>query len=150
MVGPSSDIMSTEDREKLKLQLMRHEGIRLKVYADTVGVPTIGVGRNLRAKGISYDEAQFLLENDLDDCIHDCIRFPWFIELDAVRQRAVVDLRFNLGSKGLRTFKKFLACMAIQAYARAARQLEQSKWFGQVKTRGPRIVQMIEFAKDPL
>lgn len=142
--------MTTAAREALKLQLMRHEGIKLKVYIDTLGVPTIGVGRNLRDKGISHDEAQFLLENDLDECIKDCLAFPWFADLDEIRQRAIVDLRFNLGRAKLRTFTNTLAAMARKDYPRAASNLRQSQWYRQVKTRGPRIVAMIETGKEPL
>ena len=36
------------DKARLKKQLVRHEGKRLKVYKDSEGIPTIGVGFNLR------------------------------------------------------------------------------------------------------
>ena len=142
--------MTAEDRAKLQVQIMRHEGVRLKVYRDSLGIETIGVGRNLRDKGITHDEALFLLDNDLDECIRDCATFPWFADLDPVRQRAIVDLRFNLGARGLRTFKRMLAAMAERDYPCAAGQLRQSKWYQQVASRGPRIVAMLATGLDPL
>src|SRR3990167_270296 len=84
-------------RRGLSDQLIRHEGLRLKLYSDSLGVPTIGVGRNLRDKGISHAEAMLLLENDLDEVLVDLQTFPWWAALDPVRQRVLVDLRFNLG-----------------------------------------------------
>ncbi len=36
------------DKTKLKAQLIKHEGKRSKVYKDSEGVPTIGVGFNLK------------------------------------------------------------------------------------------------------
>jgi lysozyme len=52
----------------LALTLQRHEGLRLRLraYRDTVGKLTIGYGRNLDDRGISEDEAGFMLDNDID------------------------------------------------------------------------------------
>jgi lysozyme len=116
------------DRQKLVDQIIQHEGIKLKPYTDTVGKLTIGVGRNLTDVGLSDREAMILLDHDLDDCLHDLTQaFPWFGALDDVRQRAVVDLRFNLGAAGLQGFRNFLHCMAVADYAGAARELLNSK-----------------------
>lgn len=133
--------MST--RDALLDQLIAHEGLRLKPYVDTVGKLTIGVGRNLTDKGISTTEALSMLDHDLDEVVADLATFPWFLTLDAIRQRACCDLRFNLGPRGFRSFKKFLAAMAKKDYATAAGQLRSSKWYGQVGRRGPTVVHMI-------
>ena len=45
--------------------LKRHEGLRLKPYQDTIGKLTIGYGRNLDDRGISKEEAEYLLRNDI-------------------------------------------------------------------------------------
>ena len=142
--------MTDEDRGKLIVQLIRHEGIRLEPYLDSVGKWTIGVGRNLTDKGISDDEARFLLENDLDECISDCQSFPWFAGLDGVRQRVVVDLRFNLGGAGLRRFKRTLAYVASGDFELAAAALLDSKWSRQVKTRATRLAEMLRTGLDPV
>lgn len=140
--------MSTEDRDKLVLQIMRHEGVRLTVYADSLGIPTIGVGRNLRDKGISHDEALFLLDNDLDECIRDCATFSWFADLNPVRQRVLVDMRFNLGPSRLRGFRNTLAAMARGDYEAGARGMLASKWAKQVGQRAVRLAQMMRTGKD--
>ena len=49
----------------LREMLIRDEGLRLKPYRDTVGKLTIGVGRNLEDVGISAEEADLLLHNDI-------------------------------------------------------------------------------------
>lgn len=133
----------TDERAKLQLQIMRHEGVKLKVYLDTLGIETIGVGRNLRDKGISHDEAMFLLDNDLDECIRDCATFPWFADLDPVRQRVVVDLRFNLGPSRLRGFKNTLAAIGRGDYEAAAAGMLKSKWATQVGQRAIRLAEMM-------
>ena len=136
--------MTDADRVALRRQLERHEGRRLKVYRCTAGYLTIGVGRNLEGRGITNDEADYLLDHDIDLCIAGLeARYAWFTGLDAVRQRAMVDLAFNLGLAGLATFRKCLAAMARTDYDAAANELHDSAWFTQVGVRGPRIVGMV-------
>lgn len=137
------------DREALVAQLIDHEGLRLKIYKDTLGIETIGVGRNLRTGGITREEALYLLGNDLDDCILDLALFPWFPPLDAVRQRAVIDLRFALGHDGFRFFREFIAAMARKNYPRASLEIQTSKWAFQVQqARVLRLRAMIETGTD--
>ncbi len=50
---------------RIKAQLIRHKGLKLKPYRCTAGKLTIGVGRNLDDCGISQTEAYVLLENDI-------------------------------------------------------------------------------------
>lgn len=140
--------MTTETYEALKLQVMRHEGKRLLPYKDTVGKLTIGYGRNLTDRGISDDEAGFLLENDLNACVADCESFPWFAGLDPVRQRVLVDLRFNLGAAGIRRFTRTLQCVQAGDFAGAADGLLASKWAAQVKTRATRLAAMMRTGQD--
>ena len=52
------------DKEKLMEKLVAHEGLRLQVYKDTLGIDTIGIGRNLQDRGISKEE---LDELDIED-----------------------------------------------------------------------------------
>jgi len=49
--------MMTDDfKMKLRALLIKHEGIEKHVYTDSLGIFTIGIGRNLEAKGVSPDE----------------------------------------------------------------------------------------------
>lgn len=140
---------SVAERDKLLEQLKRHEGLRLKPYTDTTGHLTIGYGRNLAGKGISREEATVLLEHDMDEAITDCSTFAWFVQLDGVRQRAIVDFRFNLGPAGFRKFRKFLAAMEAQNYTQAVHELGHSLWAKQVGTRADEIMTMIGTGVDP-
>lgn len=139
----------SDERQLLVDQLIDHEGLRLKVYTDTVGVPTIGVGRNLRDRGLSREEALYLLGNDIDACILDLVTFAWFPPLDTVRQRAVIDLRFQLGYEGFRDFKDFIAAMARGCFIQASFHLDNSRWAKQVApARKNHIRSMIETGID--
>ena len=46
-------------------QLRFHEGVKNHVYKDHLGIETIGVGRNLVDRGLTDEEVDFLLSNDI-------------------------------------------------------------------------------------
>lgn len=140
--------MTDSEREKLKLQLMRHEGIRLKPYRDTVGKLTIGVGRNLSDVGITHDEAMFLLENDLDGVVAQCGHFAWYRQLDAVRQRVIADMVFNLGITRFSAFKATIRAIETGDYEKAGAQMLKSLWAKQVKGRAVRLADIMRTGKD--
>lgn len=113
-------------------------------YKDSLGLLTIGCGRCIERRGITADEADYLLDNDIDLCLRGLsTAYAWFRDLDVIRQRALVDLAFNLGIAGLAQFRNFLGAMARTDYEDAADHLTRSLWFRQVKSRGPRVVAMI-------
>lgn len=142
--------MTSGALDALRSQLIEHEGERLTVYTCPAGYPTIGVGRNLIGTGISREESRYLLDNDIRRCIGSAVAaFPWFESLDEVRQRAVVDLIFNMGIGKLKTFTTTLSCFARGAYGDAANALVASKWYGQVGRRAKRIVAMVRTGTDP-
>jgi lysozyme len=137
------------EHERLVAQLIDHEGLRLRPYVDTVGKLTIGVGRNLTDKGLSKPEALHLLENDIHECIADLASAPWLERLDAVRQRAMLDLRFNLGPTRFRLFKQMLRALDDLRYGDAADALLASKWATQVQpARRDRLVRMLRTGID--
>jgi lysozyme len=142
--------MTGDARAALRKQLIRHEGLRLLPYRDTVGLLTIGCGRNIEARGITEAEAMFLLDNDIDLCVRQLTaKFIWFQELDSIRQRAMVDLCFNMGIAGLSNFRTALAAMGRDDFDAAANAFQDSAWFRQVKSRGPRVVHMIRTGTEP-
>lgn len=137
------------ERQRLVDQLVLHESLRLKPYTDTVGKITIGCGRNLTDTGISQREAFDLLDHDLDAAVADLAgAFAWFVHLDPVRQRVLVDMRVNLGPTRFRQFTKMLAAVAAGEYVAASVQMAQSRWAGQVKTRAQRLGRMMATGQD--
>jgi len=136
--------MTAAERDALRQQLIRHEGLRLFPYVDTVGKITIGVGRNLTDRGLSHHEVRALLDTDINDALNALAVFPWFTTLDPIRQRALVDLCFNLGLPRLRTFKNMLAALERRDWPRAARELLASRYASQVGRRAITIARMLE------
>ena len=137
-------VVTVTDRQSLVDDLIRDEGLRLKVYEDSLGIATIGVGRNLSGKGISHSEALLLLEHDIDEAIADLATFPWFPLLGTARQHVLVNMRFNLGPVRFRIFKRMLTALAAGDYQKAAVSMRESKWYGQVKGRAVRLVRQMQ------
>lgn len=133
--------------ENLLEMLKRHEGVKSHVYRCSAGYETIGVGRNISKSGmgLSDDEVDYLLENDIERVIKELSsEYPWFNTLDDVRKDAMIDISFNLGATRLRGFKRALAAMEVADYKTAAKEFLDSKWSRDVKGRATELCYMIE------
>ena len=133
--------------ENLLEMLKRHEGVKSHVYLCSAGYETIGVGRNISKSGmgLSDDEVDYLLENDIERVIKELSsEYPWFNALDDVRKDAMIDISFNLGATRLRGFKRALAAMEVADYKTAAKEFLDSKWSRDVKGRATELCYMIE------
>ena len=131
------------DRTLLKSQLERHEGLRLRVYKDTVGKETIGYGRNLVDVGISRDEAELMLDNDISTVERQLETVDEYQALDPVRQAVLANLCFNVGFKGIIGFKRMWRALAKRDYAGAATEMLDSKWAKQVGYRADELAQIM-------
>jgi lysozyme len=122
----------------LEDQLRRDEAEKQFAYDDADGSTllkgstlkgnlSIGVGRNLSAKGISPKEQDFLLNNDIQDAMIALeANFGWALNLDTVRKGAVLNLLFNMGAHALLGFPKFIAAMQQSDWATAKAELLNS------------------------
>lgn len=129
-----------DDRDALAAQLRVDEGVEATPYVDTVGKITIGVGRNLTDRGLSGDEIDYLLHNDIDLVLEEMARaFPWALRLDMVRQQVLANMLFNLGVTRLRGFRHTLTCMQLGDYEAAAKGMLASLWAEQVGGRAVRL-----------
>ena len=130
-------------------QLKLHEGVRDRPYKDSVGKLTIGVGRNLTDKGLKPKEIEYLLMNDIMDCIDDLNKYlPWWRQLNEVRQRVLMDMCFNLGIGGLLGFKNTLSFIQSGDYEQASQNMLSSKWASQVGQRSRRLSEMMRTGQD--
>lgn len=132
------------DRSAMIAELTRDEGFRAKPYHCTAGKLTIGVGRNIQEVGITKDEAAVLLVNDIERCAAELDqKLPWWRELDAVRQRVLLNMNFNLGITKLLGFRNTLAAVRERRFDDAAAGMEASLWHRQVGDRARRLVSMM-------
>lgn len=125
-------------------QLKRHEGIKLTPYRCTSNKLTIGVGRNLEDVGISEQEAEMLLQNDIQEAVKQLKeRFPWTLELDEVRFAALINFTFNVGIGTVSKFKNAMALLKAKKYDMAADEFLQSRWAKQVGQRAIEVTEQI-------
>ena len=129
-------------------QIKKHEGLRLKVYKDSLGIPTIGYGRNLKDRGISTQEAEVLLLHDLKDHIQGLLaKAPWIKTLSTPRKWVLYNMAFNLGIQGLLSFKKTLSLIKEGQYKKASRNMLKSKWAKQVHNRANHLAEQMQTGK---
>lgn len=152
--------------------LHRDEGLRLKVYWDTEGYPTIGIGHLItpqpirdmgrinkilsnqigrEVKGnpgaISMDEASKLFQEDLKKVQNDIGRHsvvgPVYNKENRSRQMALENMAFQMGLGGLAKFRGMLSAMLIGDYKKAFEEARNSVWFNQTKGRASRVSMII-------
>jgi lysozyme len=137
------------DRQRLCQQLRLHEGVEHKPYKCTAGYLTIGVGRNIEERGLSDDEIDFLLDNDVQIVVDELGRtYDWFFDLTEVRQRVVADMVFNLGLPRFSQFKNMIAAIEAEDYVQASNEMMDSRWAQQVGLRASRLAEMMETDED--
>lgn len=125
--------------EICQAQLPIDEGRRSKPYKDSVGILTVGVGRNLE-KGLADDEIALLLKNDITeaDAAARAV-FPAFDSLSEARKAVLVNMAFNLGQARLAGFVNTLGAIADGRWEDAAKGMLASKWAFQVGQRAQRL-----------
>lgn len=144
-----------------------NEGYKTKVYKDTKGNRTVGIGFNLedagnkqflKKAGISLDEILggreltdreviTLYNHSLTQAFKDAKQFdPQFTKRPEPVKKALVDMAFNLGLTKLNKFKKMRTALMQNDYKVAADEMVDSNWYKQVKTRGPRTVKLMASA----
>lgn len=131
--------------KRLISQLKRDEGFRNKPYFCTAGKLTIGYGRNLDENGISEDEAEIMLVNDLRSSRTDCeLVFPNFDCYVRPRQYALINMMFNLGLSRFLGFKKMIRAIKEDNWDEASVQALDSRWAEQVGDRAERIARSLK------
>lgn len=136
--------MTLRDRQQLAKDVQHAEGYRAKAYKDTEGVWTIGYGTNLQELTIDEPLAARWLARKLAESERELETFGWYAGLTTIRQRALVELVYNMGLPRLLSFVEMLKAIREKAYTVAAAELLDSKWAQQVgPMRSRRIAEMI-------
>lgn len=142
-------------------KLIEHEGLVLTVYKDSLGIDTIGIGRNLKDRGISREEldyldipnmevvyehgiseadARYLALNDIAIVENELCRVhPCVEELDSVRQLVLMDMAFNMGVPRLCKFKLMWNAIHEQEFENASLEMIDSRWARQVGGRAKKL-----------
>jgi len=133
-----------KNKERLKTSLINDEAFRSKPYRCSANKLTIGVGRNIEDRGISRKEGLFLLDNDIREVEEDMLGlFPRFGQFSESRQVALMNMRFQLGYRRFRKFKKMIQAVRNRDWGEVKVQAKDSKWYRQVTRRAERILKML-------
>lgn len=128
-------------RDELKSYLRQAEGWRATLYPDSLGIPTIGYGRNM-TKPISKAVGELMLEEDLREAENAvATMIPVSAKLDLVRRSVLVEMAFNMGITRLLEFKKMLFAVISEQWEVAAKEMLDSKWARQVGGRAKRLAE---------
>lgn len=154
----------------LEEMLRRDEGVRIKVYWDSLGYPTIGIGhlilnkktkntteiyaalskqlgRNVTDGRITNEEATKLFEIDLSQTISDTQRHlivgPVYASLDDTRKMAIINMCFQMGVDGVADFTESLAYIMSKDWKNAHDAMLDSLWANQTPGRANRVAKII-------
>lgn len=129
--------------EALKISLNKHEGRKNKLYRDTEGHLTGGVGHNFD-QPLPEVLIDLILDFDISVAVEELDRvFPSWRTHSANRQNVLVELMFNLGAPTFQKFQKFWYAMGQNDYETAADELLASKWATQVHGRADTLAAIL-------
>lgn len=123
--------------------LMEREGFRLTVYADTLGIPTVGVGHVVRPEDnlklgdtITKERAHAFLQQDAKHAFDAATSQLNELGLnDSDFLVALTSVAFQLGTKWTKKFPKTWALIKEKRYNEAAIEVADSLWARQTPVR---------------
>lgn len=131
------------DKYRLEGTLIRHEGHHNVIYKDALGVPTVGVGRNV-TRPFHDDEITLMLRNDIAEALRSCeVGVKGFKELNSDRQEVLVNMVFNLGWPRFSEFTLLRHFVFVQNFDRAAEEMLDSLWADQVGKRAEELARVM-------
>ena len=132
------------EMSRLLESVKKHEGHRNKVYLDTLGKRTVGVG-HLCVEDFWEDDKEYeesflmeILEKDLQEAItnanalmdkHDCG------DIDDQAKEIIIEMVFQLGMTGVSKFRNMWKALAEKNYIGASYEMLDSRWAKQTPNR---------------
>jgi len=130
--------------ERLLKSVEAHEGYRNKVYLDSLGKRTVGVG-HLCVEDFWVDDREYprdmlinILKDDLKNAIEGAERLcrdcP---DLDDLAKETIIEMVFQLGETGVAKFKNMWKALEEKppSYSVAATEMLDSRWAKQTPNR---------------
>ncbi len=132
----------------LRSQLIAEEGRRSVVYLDTLGIATVGIGHvepGLRV-GDVWTDAQIDAAFDHDVATKNAEMqavLPWFGQLNEARQAVLLQMAFQMGTRGLLGFSHTLQAVQDGRWRDASNGMLASKWAQQTPRRANRLAEQM-------
>ena len=132
------------DMDRLLESVKKHEGYRNKVYLDTLGKRTVGVG-HLCVEDFWEDDKEYeekflmdILEADLQNAIKgakDLMSENGCMDMDEVAEEIIIEMIFQLGKTGVSKFKNMWKALSELNYVGASYEMLDSRWAKQTPNR---------------
>ena len=131
------------DMDKLLESVKKHEGYRNKVYLDTLGKRTVGVG-HLCVEDFWEDDKEYeesflmeILEKDLQSAIDQADDMCKDLKISSDAKILIIEMIFQLGGNGVSKFRKMWQALQQDPpdYAEASVQMLDSRWAKQTPNR---------------
>ena len=139
--------------ERLMESVKKHEGYRNKVYLDTLGKRTVGVG-HLCVEDFWEDDKEYeekllmdILLDDLQNAIkgarelkeeHGCT------DIDEIAQEILVEMVFQLGKNGVSKFRNMWKALSEKNYIGASYEMLDSRWAKQTPNRAKAMAEQMK------
>tara|TARA_R100000697_G_scaffold54724_1_gene67935 strand:+ start:284 stop:721 length:438 start_codon:yes stop_codon:yes gene_type:complete len=139
--------------ERLMESVKKHEGYRNKVYLDTLGKRTVGVG-HLCVEDFWEDDKEYeekflmdILLDDLQNAIkgarelkeeHSCT------DIDEIAQEILVEMVFQLGKNGVSKFRNMWKALSEKNYIGASYEMLDSRWAKQTPNRAKAMAEQMK------
>ena len=141
--------------DALKARVQDHEGLRTSMYLDSLGKATVGIGhlvqpheRERFAEGVEIPMSEIIeiFEMDLnraaagaDLLISECVGH----DLPQHVGEVILEMVFQLGTQGVRNFKKMWKAMRVKDWKTAAAEMKDSRWHKQTPKRCESLAEII-------
>ena len=129
--------------DKLLESVKKHEGYRNKVYLDTLGKRTVGVG-HLCVEDFWEDDKEYeedflmdILKKDLQQAIRQADSMCEGLKISEDAKIIIIEMIFQLGGTGVSKFRKMWQALQQDPpdYAEASVQMLDSRWAKQTPNR---------------
>ena len=131
---------------RLRKQLEVDEGVKVKVYKDTKGLLTVGVGHLIKEGDVvSNTQIEKWFVEDVQGAVSDVMALvSTFLEQPDEIQEVLVNMMFNLGKVRLGKFKKMIQAVNRREYSVMVKEMKDSQWYEQVGSRAERLCKVVE------
>ena len=123
--------------DRLLASVKKHEGYRNKVYLDTLGKRTVGVG-HLCVEDFWEDDKEYeekflmtILEHDLQSAIKgakELMSENGCNDIDEIAEELIIEMVFQLGKTGVSKFRNMWKHLSALEYSMAASEMLDSRW----------------------
>ena len=141
------------DSDRLLKSVKKHEGYRNKVYLDTLGKRTVGVG-HLCVEDFWEDDKEYdekflmtILEHDLQTAIKSAKQLIEEFGCDDIDEQAeeiLIEMVFQLGKTGVSKFKNMWKALAEKNYIGASYEMLDSRWAKQTPNRAKAMADLMK------